>query len=245
MNLYSTHKNHFWQWAWWREDSRRIKAAVSCAVVLLLLAVYVSWEGDSANPQEETETSMLSMEETVPEVTVISRDEIDSNMQSVAENGTVAAAGDEPDPPEAQDEMEQTATVMAQPQLWFLPGDGEFSRGFGYDYDPTYGDFRFHPGCDMKLPIGSLVYAAADGTVLSVTDDDIWGGVVTVDHGQGWTTVYKCITPRVEAGDPVSGGESIGSVIDSPLAEAAQVSHLHFEVYLNEEEIDPLPLFNN
>ncbi|MCR4963219.1 MAG: M23 family metallopeptidase [Firmicutes bacterium] len=241
MNLYRIHKTHFWQWAWWREDGRRIKAAAACAAVLLLLAVSVSRPDGSAAPAKETA-------ETLPAVTVLPRDpsaagDTQAVRQPEPENGLLAA-GEQESQAAAYPEAERTAAVMAEPAMWFLPGDGEFDRGFGYDYDPTHGDFRFHPGCDMQLPIGSLVYAAADGVVLSVANDDLWGGVVTVDHGHGWTTVYKCLTPRVQAGEPVSVGESIGSVIDSPLAEAAQVSHLHFEVYLNEEEVDPLPLYN-
>ncbi len=254
MNLYHIHKSHFWQLRWWREDSRRAKVAISCLMILLLLAVYVladqkrnaepdtvvAGANTTAGEQTETteqpgETAQTQPADVQPGVTVIPRDQVgkDASAADSSENETADAGAGSDD----------SLPVMGRGIAWSMPAQGDFSRAFGYDYDLTYNDFRFHKGCDMKLPIGELVYAAADGVVLSVNEDDVWGGVVTIDHGSGWLTVYKCISSRVQVGEPVSGGESIGSVIDSPPAEAAEVSHLHFEVYLDEEAVDPLPLF--
>ncbi|MEG1997005.1 MAG: M23 family metallopeptidase [Clostridiales bacterium] len=236
MNIYHIHKNHFWQLGWWREDSRRGKAAISCALLLLLLSAYLLADQKKATEQKNIiATAGAPIETTKPDVTVIARDQVKlpaSPENTVSSPAETAVSGEQPSLP-----------VIARGIHWRMPATGEFSRAFGYDYDLTYDDFRFHKGCDMKLPIGELIYAAADGTVISATTDDVWGGIIAIDHGSGWVSVYKCVNARVSIGDPVSAGESIGSIVDSPPAEAAQVSHLHFEVYLDEEAVDPLPLF--
>lgn len=256
MNIYHIHKSHIWQLRWWQEDPRRSRAALYGGIILMLLAAVIlnnppeenqPDQSVSANSISEpllTETDNLSDNSTetassTPGVTVIPRDQVGTDPNE----GIDSATDDQQADTELSAEDTEAVAVAASTINWIYPAQGELIRDFGYGYDATYDDYRFHRGCDIRLEVGNIVQAAADGTILSATNDPLWGGIIVIDHGAGWMSVYKCLSPRVIAGDTISAGESIGGIIDSPPAEAAQVSHLHWEVYLNEEATSPMLLF--
>ncbi|MBQ1501838.1 MAG: M23 family metallopeptidase [Firmicutes bacterium] len=130
--------------------------------------------------------------------------------------------------------------AAAQPPLvWMRPLPGGMSRGTGYGYDQTYGDYRYHHGVDITGEPGSAVAAAAAGTVSAARPDSQWGGIVTVEHNGGWQTVYRCVEPAVASGATVRAGDALGYVLESSPAEYGAEPHVHFEMYLDGEEADP------
>ncbi len=105
----------------------------------------------------------------------------------------------------------------------------EISRAYGYDYNPNTEDYRFHRGCDVDLAAEAPVLAPAEASVEAAYTDMYWGGVVILDHGNGWKSIYKCIVPTVTAGDSVQQGDVLGNITRAP-AEAVQDYHLHVEI---------------
>ncbi len=124
------------------------------------------------------------------------------------------------------------------------PVEGETIAVFSTDalaYNETMGDWRTHDGVDIATPLGTKVYAMMDGTVSAVYDDDYLGTVVTLEHSQGWSTLYANLTsvPAVKAGDVVKAGQVIGAVGQSAMLEVASRPHLHLEVYRYGTLTDP------
>lgn len=113
-------------------------------------------------------------------------------------------------------------------------------------YNATMGDWRTHGGVDFKGPDGSQIKAISTGTVTDISDDPMYGTVITIDHGNGVIARYcglnKDVT-EVKEGDKVKGGQLLGYLGKVP-CEGADVSHLHFEIYYNDEMVDPLALMN-
>ena len=74
------------------------------------------------------------------------------------------------------------------------------------------------------------------------------GHCLTVNHGNGLVSVYKNLTGSypagVEIGAPVKAGQAVGYVGDSAMIEIADEPHLHFEMTLNGEQVDPLDYLN-
>ena len=71
-----------------------------------------------------------------------------------------------------------------------------------------------HYGVDIAAPVGTPIYAPADG-VISLADDDLYfeGAMVLIDHGQGLISMYLHMSDiDVKPGDPVIRGEKIGEV---------------------------------
>lgn len=123
-----------------------------------------------------------------------------------------------------------------------LPGEtvAVFS-GEELQYNETFADWRTHDGVDIAAELGAQVFAAASGTVLSVSEDDLMGVSVVVEHGGGYETTYANLKDcaGVAVGDYVTTGQVIGTIGESAMAEANLAPHLHFAVSRDGHYIDP------
>lgn len=173
----------------------------------------------------------------------------DNNQQATPQVDTLQTAGE-------QSEMQQDGLLLrpnpdtevaeppaveagAAPSSWLMPLSGEIGRKHGFGYDSTYNDYRFHHGIDIMAEPGSPVYAAATGTVTLARQDPYWGGVVMLEHGGEWQSIYRCLEPAVSIGTEIAAGELLGYILESSTNEAGQEAHLHFELYLVGDEMDP------
>lgn len=150
--------------------------------------------------------------------------------------------------PEAEDVIAEGTLTQddewPEQTVWRWPVSGEIERGYSVEalsYDVTMADWRTHDGIDILAPQGEVVVAASDGEVVSVTQDDLYGTTVVIDHGEGIKTTYSNLadTPTVAAGDMVKGGDVIGSVGKTALCEIGQGSHMHFAMSRDGASIDP------
>ena len=129
--------------------------------------------------------------------------------------------------------------------VYTWPVKGAVLRDFSVEVlspDPTMGDWRTHGGLDISAPLEGKVLAMCDGTVAEVRQDGLMGMTVVIDHGEGLTSTYCNLAAEVEVGegDAVKTGTVIGTVGDTAIAEVGLVSHLHLEVCLNGDAVDPL-----
>ncbi len=152
--------------------------------------------------------------------------------------------------PSAAPTAKPTAPATAAPAptpaalVFTWPVNGSVLADFSVDalaYDVTMADWRTHAGLDLSADVGTKVKAAAAGTVASVEQDDLMGTVVTIDHGDGLTSVYANLaaTPTVKKGDSVTTGTVIGAVGRTAAAEIGQANHLHFAMYKDDRAVDP------
>ena len=109
-------------------------------------------------------------------------------------------------------------------------------------YSRTMADWRTPTGIDIATGLGGKVIAAAEGTVEQVFSDDMYGTTVVIHHGGGLRSIYSNLAemPTVAIGDSVSMGDVIGAVGQTALAEVGDVNHLHFEMTLDGEAVDPM-----
>jgi len=98
---------------------------------------------------------------------------------------------------------------------------------------------RRHDGVDILAPAGSEVRAAAQGEVVYAGNGMRgYGNAVVLDHGDGVRTLYGHLrTIRVKSADAVPAGAVIGTVGRTGNATAF---HLHFELLVDGEPVDPL-----
>lgn len=108
-------------------------------------------------------------------------------------------------------------------------------------YNATTRDWRVHNGVDLSAPLGQEVRAARGGTVTAVYEDDAYGITVQVTHDGGWVSKYCGLaeTLSVETGEAVQAGQILGTVGTTALVEVGQEPHLHFEVFRNNQPMDP------
>lgn len=110
--------------------------------------------------------------------------------------------------------------------------------------DKTTGDWKTHQAIDFVGTEGADVLAVEKGTIESVEESLMDGLVVTIDHGSNIKTVYKYLSSEAEvkAGDKVEKGQVIGK-LSTGLTEKADGAHLHFEMYKDNNLIDPTGYF--
>ena len=165
----------------------------------------------------------------------------DKQEAEFARRGLIAAPEELPAAEPAEPAWSESETA---PAVYVWPLAGEIARSYSSEtlgYDPTMRDWRTHPGLDIDAPAGSPVVAAHEGMVSRVWDDDLYGTVVCVDHGDGIATLYANLaaSPAVQTGDWVEPGSVIGAVGTSALCEVGQPAHLHFAVTVNGMNADP------
>ena len=117
---------------------------------------------------------------------------------------------------------------------------GVCSRGFGYNYDPTFKDYRFHGGLDFEAAAGTTVICPLGAEVAEIQDDGFGGRVIVLEHGDKLVSRMAGIEPveSLKAGDKLSAGDKLGEIGEPPLVEDAQPPHLHWELLLEGEPVD-------
>lgn len=141
----------------------------------------------------------------------------------------------------SEDLLAQLDYLDARPD--FYPANGAFTSGFGYRSDPATGLPAMHTGIDIANTVGTDIYAAGTGYVLSVGHTPSYGYVVSVSHGYGYTSVYAhCSEILVEEGQKVEKGSLIARMGATGYATG---SHLHFEIRFEGNPIDPLSVLNH
>lgn len=105
----------------------------------------------------------------------------------------------------------------------------------------TYHDNTYiqNSGIDYILEESFDVVSVLNGTVTSVTTDDLLGNIVEIKHDNNYVSVYQSLsTVNVKKGDTVTQGQIIGksgtNEIDKDMG-----NHLHFELYIKGQVVDP------
>jgi hypothetical protein len=135
------------------------------------------------------------------------------------------------------EEMEDMFSLQsAYPQVW--PVAGQLTSGFGYRRSPISRVRKFHRGIDVSAPRGARVFAVAPGVVRLSQYVSGYGRMVILDHGYGIQTRYAHNTSLlVRAGDWVEVGGVIATVGSTGQSTGP---HLHFEVLMDGQPVDPL-----
>jgi murein DD-endopeptidase MepM/ murein hydrolase activator NlpD len=132
----------------------------------------------------------------------------------------------------------QQALARATPSIW--PLAGWLSSGFGNRKDPFNGEPDFHSGLDIAASKGTPARATADGTVESAAYNGAYGNAVLINHGFGISTRFGHLSAfAVRPGQQVHRGDVVGYVGSTGRATSA---HLHYEILLNGQQINPLRL---
>ncbi|MBD5236960.1 MAG: M23 family metallopeptidase [Bacteroidales bacterium] len=116
--------------------------------------------------------------------------------------------------------------------------DYTVASGYGYRTDPIYGTTMFHAGLDFAAPMGTPVFATADGTVEDMGWKGGYGNCIDLGHGYNYTTRYAHLSEiLVQPGKKVKRGELIGRVGSTGKSTG---SHLHYEVRFKDEPQNPV-----
>ena len=213
-----------------------------CAAVIGVSAWMMAAGNETMN--DTSKTNSVGMENKRVETIILSP-------ESGTDSQSVVAAVDE-ETPVLDSESESLTQVwhegdvmeVAAP-MYIWPIQGALERLHSVDalaYDVTMRDWRTHEGVDIAAALGSTVTASHSGRVESIENDDLYGTVVTLNHGDGTSSRYANLadTVMVNVGDWLECGAAIGTVGTSALCEIGQGAHLHFALFVDGQSVDPL-----
>ena len=117
------------------------------------------------------------------------------------------------------------------------------ASGFGLRMHPIYKIIKMHKGMDFTAPIGTEIYATGDGIVEKVGWVGGYGRTIMINHGFGYKTRYAhCSKYNCRKGQKVKRGDLIGFVGNTGQSSGP---HLHYEVFKNNRQINPVNFFFN
>lgn len=143
-----------------------------------------------------------------------------------------------------------TSVATTQPSGGDLPPSPPSSAGwirpcsyikltspFGYRLHPVSGGWKMHYGVDLCGPTGTPIYASRAGVVTIAAPSSSAGNYVTINHGDGFSSVYMHMTNYiVSVGQYVNQGQVIGYMGSTGISTG---SHLHFGIAYNGTYVNP------
>lgn len=123
--------------------------------------------------------------------------------------------------------------------IWLVPCKYvRVSSPFGYRWHPTTGEWSMHKGVDLAAAKGTPIYATRSGYVNVATYHATAGNYVTINHQDGYTSVYMHMTHYiVKVGQYVKAGELIGYVGSTGRSTGP---HLHFGIHYKGTYVNPM-----
>lgn len=123
--------------------------------------------------------------------------------------------------------------------LYPLPNRVPITDAYGWRNHVITGKYSFHHGVDFAAGMNTPIYASRSGTVSeAVPDDEIYGNYVTINHGDGYSSLYAHMTYyTVSDGEYVKQGQVIGYVGSTGWSSGP---HLHFSIYYNGSSVNPM-----
>lgn len=115
----------------------------------------------------------------------------------------------------------------------------DFTSGFGVRSDPFRGGAAMHAGVDIRGPLGTPIYATADGIIARAGTASGYGNLIEINHGRGIQTRYGHLSAiLVRPGESIKRGALIGRMGSTGRSTG---NHLHYEVRLDGAAVNPMP----
>lgn len=134
--------------------------------------------------------------------------------------------------------MKVTQKYVGGVMSWPVPGSSKITSPFGYRIHPILKTKKLHTGIDIGIASNNNVIAAQAGTVIHSGWLGGYGKALIIDHGGGIATLYAHNnTLLVNVGDKVTRSQSIAKSGSTGLSTGP---HVHFEVRVNGQYVDPM-----
>lgn len=117
------------------------------------------------------------------------------------------------------------------------------TSSYGFRSDPFKGRRASHKGLDMAGPVGTPIYATADGIVGRAQWLGGYGNYIEINHGNEIQTRYGHMSRlNVKPNTRVKSGDLIGFMGSTGRSTG---SHLHYEVRIAGEAVNPVPFMQS
>lgn len=187
-----------------------------------------------AQKQKEKETALASLQREHAELEEISEKEAQRERELAAQLAAKVEAQQRQQSPSSGGGGGSGAAFRDSGGTLAWPVNGRFTSPYG----PRNG--RMHKGIDIAAPVGTPIYAAADGVVTAAGSSSGYGNRIIIAHGNGLSTLYAHMYADgilVSPGQSVKRGQQIAKVGN---AGRSTGPHLHFEVLKGSTAVNPM-----
>ena len=171
-------------------------------------------EVEGQNGLDRLTTKLKTINGETTNVVIVSKEVITPAVDKVVKVGTKINGG--------------TATAPIMSGTWAWPTISQYyiSSYFGYRWG------KIHEALDIAgSGEGSPIFAAGSGVVVASLNKGSLGNYVTIEHGNGYYTLYAHLHSRtVQVGQTVEKGQQIGTMGHTGFATG---THVHFGLYKN------------
>lgn len=134
--------------------------------------------------------------------------------------------------------LQKKGTKYSGTMIWPSTSSRAITSPFGTRWHPVLKKYKTHTSIDIGASNGSSILAANKGTVIFAGWNSAYGNMIIIDHGGGISTLYAHSSKLlVSTGDTVKAGDVIAKVGSTGLSTGP---HLHFEVRVNGNPVNPL-----
>lgn len=145
---------------------------------------------------------------------------------------------------EVQDKSDKEEKKEEELNFTF-PVEGEIIKEYAKEnlvYSDTLEEWTTHLGIDIKADKTTVVNASEKGVIKSIKNDPRYGLTIVIEHANGYETLYANLLTSefVVEGENVEKGQAIGTVGNTAVFEIADEPHLHFQIFKDSIEQDPM-----
>lgn len=160
----------------------------------------------------------------------------DSGLNSGNDTPVINPDDNKPTPPNPDDNKPTEKLTFISPCNGTIAYEYEI-----FTMNQSMGQWEDHSALDFVAE-DLKVFAAADGTVKEIGQNDLDGNYIIVEHAEGYTTKYMSLDAidGITEGATVKQGQLIGKMSDTQGRESLKGAHLHFEMLKDNEQINPL-----
>ena len=211
--------------------------SLSLILIAVLIAISAAFKRTADDPKD---TEVIATEEGKQVIAEVSNIDVPSSESDTETTATTAES--------TTTESTSAEPSVAEPALpeFVAPSTGYVMKGHSGEtpvFSATMNDYRPHIGVDISGSVGDDVYACAAGTIKEIWEDPMAGNCLSIVHDGGAVSIYRnlsaSVPENVTVGAAVSAGEVVGSIGESSLVEIADEAHLHFELTIDGEQVDP------
>ncbi len=233
-----------------KQPFARIRAALKgkgfiIALVLSLgvvgVSTYYAYNSIMSSFEENADSDNLFMEvdknqPNVPKETAV---------VTTSPEETTTASAETTTPSETTENAEGAGNFFSSKKPRQMPIEGEIIEEYSDGElvkSKTLNLWQTHDGVDIAAEEGTEVKAAAEGTVLNIWEDPLWGISLSIDHGDGYISTYCGLDQNLTTaiGQEIACGDVIGKVGKLPDCECSLAPHLHFEVKKDGSFVNPV-----
>ena len=162
----------------------------------------------------------------------------------IIEKNVVSSVAKEP-VDKKEEKIEKVETLPVEKEFKVIaPVEGEISKDFAVEsllYSETLKEWTTHQGIDIKADKTTIVKCVYPGIVESIKNDPRYGLTITINHENGFKTVYANLLTAefITEGEQVEEGKTIATVGESASFESLEEPHLHFEILKDNINVNP------